>query len=392
MLNKLGGNHMALTIEELYDSSKSKYRLKYVAGNNGFKNFVSWVQFTEDIKTVGFLKGGELIITTGLNRSEKQWIYEFISELIRQNSAGLIINIGNYIKIEDISLDVIELCNREKFPLFLMPWEIRLSDIMQDYCNRVLLHSKEQDDRTRMIQCILHEPKRILEEMSELDKVGFSKYGGYQVLLIQISEGGYDNLRKYKLRIDRICSQVYEKYHIYEEKDKLVVLVFPEDLFIVKKMVKAIETSEKKLMIFCGDLMKEIGQAYLSYEQAEIASMYGIYEKKRVVFFEEIGIYKILSMIKETYLLETIVEETLGKLLEYDRHKSGALIETLEIYMKYDGSVRLVAEHLFTHRNTINYRVKKIREILQQDIDKMEMKFKIQLAFYVIKYLKISGY
>lgn len=383
---------MALTIEELFDSSKSRYRLKSVAGSTGFKNFVSWIQFTEDIKTVGFLKGSELIITTGLNSSGKTWIYEFISELIRQNSAGLIINTGNYIRESDITKEVIDLCNDNDFPLFIMPWEIRLSDIMQDYCNRVLIHSREQDDRTRLVNLILHEPKRISEDMSELQQAGFLKYTGYQVMMFKLSgiSYEYDHLKKYRFKIEGILSHICNEYHVFEENDKIIVLVLNNNNSVVKRIAEVVHENEIKLMIFCGDWVNEINKAYLSYNQAEISCMYGVYEKKNVVFFEDIGVYRILSMVKETYILKSIAEETLGKLMEYDKKKSGSLIETLEYYLKYDGSVRMVAEKLYAHRNTINYRIKKIREILGKDLEHMEVRFQIQMAFYIMRYMDMS--
>ena len=69
---------MSITLFDLFNQSKSQYKLKLIAGEAGLKNVVSWAQFTEDIMTVSFLKGSELILTTGLNANNRKWIYEFV--------------------------------------------------------------------------------------------------------------------------------------------------------------------------------------------------------------------------------------------------------------------------------------------------------------------------
>ena len=44
------------------------------------------------------------------------------------------------------------------------------------------------------------------------------------------------------------------------------------------------------------------------------------------------------------------------------------VILLLDCYMKHNGSVQDTAEELFVHRNTVNYKIKKIEALLNVDI------------------------
>ena len=83
----------------IYHSYREQYRLRLIAGADGVSSSVSWLYYTEDIGNISFLRGKELVITTGMMiRSDPNWLYKLIEELAFSSCSGLIINIGNYIK------------------------------------------------------------------------------------------------------------------------------------------------------------------------------------------------------------------------------------------------------------------------------------------------------
>jgi DNA-binding PucR family transcriptional regulator len=57
--------------------------------------------------------------------------------------------------------------------------------------------------------------------------------------------------------------------------------------------------------------------------------------------------------------------------------------------MQCNGSVNLVSDAMYCHRNTTNYRIKKIRALLGTELDSQEMLFRLQLAFYIREYRRI---
>jgi len=383
---------MSITLYDLYHESKSKYKLKLIAGETGLKNAVSWVQFTEDIMTVNFLKGSELILTTGLNANNTKWIYEFVKELINQKSTGLIINIGNYIVEADINEEIKEICNKNEFPLLIMPWEIRLSDIMQDYCSQLVRDTKEQDNITTALKAIFAHPDNTSSYYSELNNYGFHENETYCTMVIY-----FENMRELDdksksifINITNILIKEELNYHMYLDGKILIVIMHQINKQIVERMIDRLEKYKPITRIGIGDIGNSLYSISLSYDQANAALSTAKYKDVRKCYFEDLGMYRILFFVSDLEMLEKIYKESLEVLEEYDKNRGSNLLETLELYVRYDTSIQLVADKTFTHRNTVNYRVKKIKELLNDDISTMESKCRLQMAFYIKDYLSLK--
>ena len=384
---------MSITLHDLYHQSQSKYKLKLIAGEAGLKNVVSWAQFTEDIMTVNFLKGSELILTTGLNANNTKWIYEFVKELISQKSAGLIINVGNYIVEDDINEEIKELCNKNGFPLLLMPWEIRLSDIMQDYCSQILRDSKDQDNITMVLKEIIFHPDNASSYYNELNTYGFYQNEAYCIMVVYFNNIKEldDKSKSIFINITNILNKEALNYHMYIDGKMIFIIMHQIDKQILKRAVDSLEKYQPITRIGIGDICDNIYSIALSYHQAVSALNVAKYNDIRKCYFESLGIYRILSFVSDLGILEKIYKESLNIIEEYDEKRGSNLLETLELYVRYDTSIQMVAEKTFTHRNTVNYRVKKIKELLDDDINTMEAKYKLQTAFYIKNYLQLKA-
>ena len=93
------------------------------------------------------------------------------------------------------------------------------------------------------------------------------------------------------------------------------------------------------------------------------------------------GLYKVLMSIDQTEVIEDYFTETLGKILDYDKKNGTNLYEVLRLYLENDGSVKTVADYLFLHRNSINYKMNKIEEILECKLSSTEVRTKLYMAY-----------
>lgn len=76
----------------------------------------------------------------------------------------------------------------------------------------------------------------------------------------------------------------------------------------------------------------------------------------------------------------------IGKLLQADELNDGNLSETLENYLNCSCNAKKTAEEMFLHRNTLNYRLKKIREILGCDLENLDTCLELKMAFLIRRY------
>ena len=55
----------------------------------------------------------------------------------------------------------------------------------------------------------------------------------------------------------------------------------------------------------------------------------------------------------------------------------------MESYLRHSGSVKDTAEEMFIHRNTVNYKIKKIEELLQLDLSNLDNRIKLTMGLMV---------
>lgn len=130
-------------------------------------------------------------------------------------------------------------------------------------------------------------------------------------------------------------------------------------------------------------------QAYKSYVDAIDAINTGeILNEGRIMFFENMGIYKILCQEHLKDELERFYSNAIKALDEYDKRKSTELIKTLEAYFTYNGNLKKMADMLFTHYNTISYRINRIEEITGVSLENANDRLSLEIALKIKHFLK----
>jgi DNA-binding PucR family transcriptional regulator len=100
----------------------------------------------------------------------------------------------------------------------------------------------------------------------------------------------------------------------------------------------------------------------------------------RVVYFDRLGIYRLLADVRQTDGIELFVREWLGALLDYDRAKRTDLVSTVACYLENGGNYEATAAALAVHRSTLKYRLQRIRKISGRDLSDPDTQFHLQLA------------
>lgn len=80
-----------------------------------------------------------------------------------------------------------------------------------------------------------------------------------------------------------------------------------------------------------------------------------------------LGAFRLLYDRWGTTDLQRYIDSLIGQLLREDRR--GLLRETLRVYLEHGGAQRPTAERLGIHRNTLTYRLRQIRSVLDLDPD-----------------------
>ncbi|HUE76046.1 MAG TPA: helix-turn-helix domain-containing protein [Chloroflexota bacterium] len=141
-----------------------------------------------------------------------------------------------------------------------------------------------------------------------------------------------------------------------------------------------------------GGVYPGAGGIKVAYQEADGALSMGsfIFGSGRTTYFGELGLYRLLLVLRGTTELENFFQQTLAKLVEYDRKNDGEMVRTLEAYFACLGSPTDAAERLHVHRNTLLYRLNRVQEIGGFDLDDSETRLALHLALRVREVLQAS--
>ncbi|WP_170932784.1 PucR family transcriptional regulator ligand-binding domain-containing protein [Desulfosporosinus sp. FKB] len=372
---------MRTQVKTLYESAKTKYMLTILGGQSGLNNAASWVYVTEDIQTVSFLKGGELVITTGLFTQNNINLYNFIRTIALHNCSGIVINVGKYIIKEDITPEIIEFCNINGFPLFTMPWEIHLVDILQDFCKLLLYDNNWENQLSSTFQNAINQTPVQDNTLRTLNQFGFETIGDYRVFVIR-------NLMETTIITSPLNSYSL-KYHLFQY-DNMHILVYntAQKQLSLDRVITLICYCDS-IILGISDTAHSLAQISLNYKRARFSLAAAEFYQRQCVRFDELGLFQIFFSLSDPSLLETLFLQHLGKLEKYDRDHDSDYMNTLHIYLLSDCSLLDTASRLHTHRNTIVYRIRKIKEILNIELDNSSIKFNLMMSFCIKEYLSM---
>ncbi|MDR3586338.1 MAG: helix-turn-helix domain-containing protein, partial [Desulfosporosinus sp.] len=141
------------------------------------------------------------------------------------------------------------------------------------------------------------------------------------------------------------------------------------------------------IILGISDTAPSLAQISSYYKRARFSLAVAEFWKKQCVRFDELGLFQILFSTSDPSLLETFFLHHLGKLEKYDLDHDSDYINTLQIYLLSDCSLVDTASRMHTHRNTIIYRIRKIKEILNTELNNSTEKFNLMMAFNIKEYL-----
>ena len=100
----------------------------------------------------------------------------------------------------------------------------------------------------------------------------------------------------------------------------------------------------------------------------------------RIVDFDSLGIFRLLAELENIPAVQRFTDQVISPLAEYDRDHRGSLIQTLDAYFAHHANISQTAESLFVHRNTLLYRLDRIQELTQHDLNQSDMRLALHLA------------
>jgi len=180
--------------------------------------------------------------------------------------------------------------------------------------------------------------------------------------------------------------------------DYIVVLIeFPTD--DVNRFINRLKTTSDILRsrirdiygftitVGIGKFTESAMNLHHSFSQAKRAVILGrkTFGYDSTIYYDQLGVYKLLESIYQTKEARVFCEESIGKVIEYDKKHNTSLFESLKALSNNDWNLKVSSEALFVHYNTMKYRFKRISEILDLELTNGEQKLNVAISLKLME-------
>lgn len=122
----------------------------------------------------------------------------------------------------------------------------------------------------------------------------------------------------------------------------------------------------------------------VAYEQATMALRIGrqVHGRGASAHFDDLGVYRVLSLIDDTDELRAFAAEILGSLMD-DSDTAADLRQTLQVLLETNVNVAEAARRLHYHYNTLRYRIEKLEGIVGPFTTDARVRLDVHVALLV---------
>ncbi len=177
-------------------------------------------------------------------------------------------------------------------------------------------------------------------------------------------------------------------FHAVEEKDPVNSTMRLAEVF--SKEISR-QFSSSRVAIGVGQAARDVTVWRSSYRDAvQARDLAARLQTDAPLYIGDLGVYQLILSLSDREKLLAFCDQTLGTLVKYDLSQHADLIKTLEAFFACHGNLSQTAEMLIVHRNTLLYRMNRINEIAQIDLNRPEIRLALHLALTIRRLLSIN--
>lgn len=383
---------------------RSFENIRLIAGAGGLDHIITWVYINQDSSISDWIHGGELVFITGMeNGFSVDTLISIVRECIENAAAGIVVLI-NPEYIGSIPEAVVSAAESGNMPLYEMPWEIKLVDVTKEIANTIILNQLREQSVMGFFSELLF--SHFISDTSIKNmgiRCGVNVDENASMMIIrpicthECPRNDFDNIIA---ALNHIIDSEFERRRInfvsYVYMDEIFIYSVCQNnsLSVIRELISTVcadFTEKYSGLRICGGIGRAtVGAENLrrSYSEARQALSLSEDDKTpvRIVLYSEMGIIRLLTSASSRAEIKDYCYSTLMPLIDSDRQHNTEYIKTLDTYLHCNCNLVKAAETMFIHRNTIVYRIEKIRSLLEIDFSDMTAKSECLNALRLMKH------
>lgn len=133
----------------------------------------------------------------------------------------------------------------------------------------------------------------------------------------------------------------------------------------LEKVMKGLRLDKDSFVCGISTITNDLSDLGTALEEATYAAIDALIRKKNRSLFKDIDIMQVLCPLRNDPWFKRFYEPYVKKLDAIADSKDKILVETADIFVDTDFNYEETAERLYTHQNTVRYRIKKLLEVLR---------------------------
>nr|WP_314533665.1 PucR family transcriptional regulator ligand-binding domain-containing protein [uncultured Pseudomonas sp.] len=376
------------------------------AGAAGLDNRVRWPYVAENSGIAEWVLGGELVFVTGINHPRDETnLLQLLEEACERQVAGLVILTGPAY-IQAIPQRLLDAAEAAGMPLIEQPYSLKMVLVTQAIGSALI--QSEQLGRSRhdvlerlltgdyqSLDLLLHRATQLGMPLAEHWQVVQLQLEGSELLFAQGDAASVEaQLARQHDGISRRLRQLSIGLPVLGRAGQWTMLLPAPDAVAALANRQQLANWLNPLNLRLAPLKLFIGLSAAAHPPARVAqgqdearqalaAARRFSERAGLCVYDELGVLKLLSGVRDRALLDQFLNERLGPLMRHDLHHGPSLMPTLEAWFHENGNLVAAAQRLAVHRNTLTHRVQRIEALCGLTLDNAYDRLDIGIALMI---------
>jgi DNA-binding PucR family transcriptional regulator len=364
-----------LTVESLI----GELGLELASGRESAGRHVRWVHSTELLDPTPWLKGGELLLTTGMQLEGVKKQRDFIALLAGHEIAGL--GFGTGFKHKRLPAALVTAARKHAFPLFEVPYSLPFIAITErafaqlvDERYEMLQRSMAGDVLAEALTGHLYpeevqarlSPFGIADELAVLAFVPPDPNAAAPVLERILEREKVPSL--VAIRAGLLCAVVNA-----ERLDPVALAGSIRDELAVRfgevraAASRAAATHSLRLCFH---------EARCALEAVRLRNG----DAPEVASYADLGSFQLLLSLQDDEALSSYCRGVLGPIEAAEGDYGEELVRSLDVFIEHNGHWEKAANALYCHRHTLRYRIRRVEQLTGRDFSNARDRIEFWLA------------
>jgi Purine catabolism regulatory protein-like family/PucR C-terminal helix-turn-helix domain/GGDEF-like domain len=367
-----------LTVEGLV----KELGLELLSGQEAAKAHVRWVHSTELVDPTPWLRGGELLLTTGLQLEGAKAQRELIARLAEHEIAG--VGFGTGFAHKRLPTALADEARRRDFPLFEVPYELPFIAITERAFAQLL------DERYEMLQ------RGMAGDVLAEALTGRLYPEELQARLRPFGIGERAAVLAFAPPDPAVAAPLVERMLAHEELHSLVAIragllcaVLDGDgeldpIALARRVRTELAARVGGEVRASASRVAPTQSLRLSFHEArcalEAVRLQNGAGAEVVASYADLGAFQLLLSLQDDDALLSYCRGVLGPVEAGEGEYGDELLRSLDVFIEHNGHWEKAANALYCHRHTLRYRIRRVEQLTGRDFSHARDRIEFWLA------------